>query len=174
MPLDLSGVEALAAEHGPLRLRIAGLPPVVRLSAGDRQPDGSWLVGPAGWRDLTLFAPPDVPDFDLELLPEPDEAPAAPADASPAETPDPVARDPAPQDGELRTGDLRAGPPPDDAARATAMVPTRETGAALTDPVPAPLAVWSTLGTGTGAGGYGLPAARRESWIDAVDDDTTD
>ena len=89
LPLDLAGLEDLARDHGPLRLRIGGLPPSVRPSAGTRQADGTWLVGAADWPGLALIAAPDVPDFDLELIPEqdPGSAPPAPSATQPPSDP---------------------------------------------------------------------------------------
>jgi hypothetical protein len=50
--LDLDGSETL-------RLAILGVPDGAALSAGSRQPDGSWLVAPDALAGLTLTPPPD-------------------------------------------------------------------------------------------------------------------
>lgn len=116
VPLDVSGIEALAAEHGRLNLRIGGLPPQVRLTAGDRQDDGSWLVAPEGWPGLSLVAPPDVPDFDLEMMPEPADDPGPVAPQSPdlpaRETAAPTGIDEATAAGPASTPDSGRGADP--------------------------------------------------------------
>ncbi len=179
LPLDLSAVAALVAEYGPLRLRIGGLPDTVRLSAGDRQADGTWLIRSADWAGLTLLAPPDAPDFDLEMMPEPDEAPVAAPPTPDPEPPAPEALAPEPLTPEPPPEPPVEPAPPAGAAadRPTAVVPTQPPPApAPPEPKPAApdIAMWAALGAGSAAGALGLPVARRESWIDAVDDDAQD
>lgn len=147
VPLDLSEVAALAARHGPLRLRIGGLPAAARLSAGDRQDDGTWLIGADHWSGLALIAPADLPDFDLEMLPEPEPdepLPEATAELEPEPEPEP---DRAP------------------ASPATAMVPAPEP-----EPTATSSSAWSRRLGPPGADRYRPPIPPRQSWVDAVDD----
>lgn len=69
-PIDVSDVIALGEQYGPVRLTVLGLPSQARLTAGRLNPDGSWTVG---WRELSgvaVRAPRNLPEFQLELLPE--------------------------------------------------------------------------------------------------------
>ena len=69
-PIDISHVEALIDQFGPVRLTVFGLPSQARLTAGRLNHDGSWTVRPNELAGLAVRAPEDLPEFDIELVPE--------------------------------------------------------------------------------------------------------
>ena len=69
-PIDVSDVEALIDRFGPVRLTVLGLPSQARLTAGRLNYDGSWTVRAGELAGLAVRAPKDLPEFDIELVPE--------------------------------------------------------------------------------------------------------
>ncbi len=69
-PIDVSHVEALIDRFGPVRLTVLGLPSQARLTAGRLNYDGSWTVRSNELAGLAVRAPKDLPEFDIELVPE--------------------------------------------------------------------------------------------------------
>lgn len=105
-PIDVSHVLALAETYGPVKVTVLGLPLQARLTAGRLNPDGSWTVGWGELAGLAIRAPRDLPEFDMELVPELDED-AVPEAAAPAQAAQPA--DPPGQDAAAADDD---GPPP--------------------------------------------------------------
>lgn len=69
-PIDVSHIEALIDRFGPVRLTVLGLPSQARLTAGRLNYDGSWTVRSGELMGLAVRAPEDLPEFDIELVPE--------------------------------------------------------------------------------------------------------
>ena len=69
-PIDVSHIEALIDRFGPVRLTVLGLPSQARLTAGRLNYDGSWTVRSGELAGLAVRAPEDLPEFDIELVPE--------------------------------------------------------------------------------------------------------
>ncbi len=78
-PIDVSHVEALIDRFGPVRLTVLGLPSQARLTAGRLNYDGSWTVRSNELAGLAVRAPKDLPEFDIELVPELEPDVGAPA-----------------------------------------------------------------------------------------------